>query len=37
MGFCQPEEIAAAFAYLASDETRYMTGTVLTIDGGMTS
>jgi NAD(P)-dependent dehydrogenase (short-subunit alcohol dehydrogenase family) len=37
MGFCQPEEIAAGFAYLASDEARYLTGTVLTIDGGMTT
>lgn len=36
MGMCQPEEVAGAFAYLASDETRYMTGSILTIDGGMT-
>jgi len=36
MGFCQPEEVAGAFAYLASDEARYVTGTVLSIDGGIT-
>lgn len=31
-----PEEIAALCVYLASDESAYMTGAVLTIDGGMT-
>jgi NAD(P)-dependent dehydrogenase (short-subunit alcohol dehydrogenase family) len=36
MGFCQPEEIAGVFAFLASDESRYMTGSIVTMDGGMT-
>lgn len=31
---CEPEEIAAAVAYLGSDEARYVTGSVFTIDGG---
>lgn len=31
---CEPEEIAASIAYLASDEARYITGSVLAIDGG---
>jgi meso-butanediol dehydrogenase/(S,S)-butanediol dehydrogenase/diacetyl reductase len=31
---CEPGEIAAAVAYLASEEARYITGSVLTIDGG---
>jgi NAD(P)-dependent dehydrogenase (short-subunit alcohol dehydrogenase family) len=30
----QPEWIAAGAVFLASDEARYMTGQVLTIDGG---
>jgi len=33
----QPEEVAGLMAFLASDEARYMTGTVVPIDGGMTS
>lgn len=34
-GFCQPEEIAAAIAYLASDDAINITGTTLNIDGGV--
>jgi meso-butanediol dehydrogenase/(S,S)-butanediol dehydrogenase/diacetyl reductase len=30
----QPEEIAGLFAFLASDEARYMTGAAIPIDGG---
>lgn len=33
----QPEEIAALFAYLASDDAAYMTGHVFTCDGGETA
>ena len=32
----QPEEIAAAVAYLASEPSGYTTGQVITVDGGMT-
>lgn len=31
----QPEDIASAVAFLASDEARYITGQVLCVDGGM--
>jgi len=31
----EPEDIAAAVAYLASSEAKYITGQVLTVDGGM--
>jgi glucose 1-dehydrogenase len=31
----QPEEIAAAAVFLASDEAAYITGTTLVVDGGM--
>src|SRR5438105_2775258 len=33
--FGQPEEIAAAVAWAASDEAGYMTGNTLVVDGGM--
>jgi NAD(P)-dependent dehydrogenase (short-subunit alcohol dehydrogenase family) len=37
LGFGQPEDIAWAAVYMASDESRYMTGTPLLVDGGMTA
>jgi meso-butanediol dehydrogenase/(S,S)-butanediol dehydrogenase/diacetyl reductase len=33
----RPEEIAAGMVFLASDESSFMTGSLLTIDGGMTA
>lgn len=32
----RPEEIAAAYAFLASDEAAYINGATLSVDGGMT-
>jgi NAD(P)-dependent dehydrogenase (short-subunit alcohol dehydrogenase family) len=32
-----PEEIAALFAFLASDESAYLTGATITVDGGETA
>jgi enoyl-[acyl-carrier-protein] reductase (NADH) len=32
----QPEDIAAAVAYLASDDAEFVTGAILNVDGGIT-
>jgi NAD(P)-dependent dehydrogenase (short-subunit alcohol dehydrogenase family) len=37
MGMAKAEELASLFAYVASDEARYMTGSIVTMDGGLTS
>jgi NAD(P)-dependent dehydrogenase (short-subunit alcohol dehydrogenase family) len=31
-----PEEMASVFAYVASDEARFMTGSIVSMDGGLT-
>jgi NAD(P)-dependent dehydrogenase (short-subunit alcohol dehydrogenase family) len=36
LGNARPEEVAALIAFVASDEGRYMTGAVVSIDGGLT-
>jgi len=33
----EPDEVAALFAFLASDDARYITGAAITIDGGETA
>ena len=37
LGPCAPEEIAALFAYIASDDARNMTGSIVPLDGGITA
>ncbi len=36
LGNSQPEEIARVVAFVASDDCRYMTGSIVSIDGGIT-
>ncbi len=36
-GIPEPEDIARAVLFLASDESRYITGQTLVVDGGMLS
>ena len=37
LGLGKPEDVAAAIAYLASDDARWVTGSTLVIDGGLTA
>jgi NAD(P)-dependent dehydrogenase (short-subunit alcohol dehydrogenase family) len=37
LGTSQPSEVASLIAYVASDEARYMTGSIVSMDGGLTS
>ena len=36
-GMASPEDIAGLFAYVASDEARYMSGSTVSMDGGLTA
>jgi meso-butanediol dehydrogenase/(S,S)-butanediol dehydrogenase/diacetyl reductase len=35
LGMAEPEEVASLIAFIASDEGRYMTGAIVSIDGGI--
>ena len=37
LGYAEPEELAGLIAYIASDDARYMTGSIVSIDGGITA
>lgn len=37
LGMAEPEEVASLIAFVASDEGRYMTGAIVSIDGGITT
>jgi NAD(P)-dependent dehydrogenase (short-subunit alcohol dehydrogenase family) len=37
LGFGEPDDIANAAAFLLADTARWITGTVLTVDGGYTA
>jgi len=37
LGAAAPEEVAGLIAYIASDDGRYMTGSIVSIDGGITA
>jgi NAD(P)-dependent dehydrogenase (short-subunit alcohol dehydrogenase family) len=37
LGAAEPEEVAGVIAYIASDDGRYMTGSIVSIDGGITA
>jgi NAD(P)-dependent dehydrogenase (short-subunit alcohol dehydrogenase family) len=35
MGMSEPSDIAAAFAFVASDEAKFMTSSIISVDGGL--
>ena len=37
LGYAEPEEVAGMIAYMASDDARYMTGSIVSFDGGITA
>ena len=37
MGFCTPSEVASAIAFLASDEAAYISGSILSVDGALST
>jgi NAD(P)-dependent dehydrogenase (short-subunit alcohol dehydrogenase family) len=37
LGMASPEEVAGLIAFVASDDGRYMTGSIVSIDGGITT
>jgi NAD(P)-dependent dehydrogenase (short-subunit alcohol dehydrogenase family) len=36
LGMSEPEHLASLFSYMATDEARYMTGAIVSMDGGLT-
>jgi NAD(P)-dependent dehydrogenase (short-subunit alcohol dehydrogenase family) len=37
LGYAEPEELAGLIAYVASDDARYMVGSIVSMDGGITA
>jgi NAD(P)-dependent dehydrogenase (short-subunit alcohol dehydrogenase family) len=37
LGYAEPEELASVIAYIASDDARYMVGSIVSMDGGITA
>jgi NAD(P)-dependent dehydrogenase (short-subunit alcohol dehydrogenase family) len=37
LGYAEPEELAGVIAYIASDDARYMVGSIVSMDGGITA
>ena len=37
LGAAEPEELAGLIAYIASDDARYMVGSIVSMDGGITA
>jgi NAD(P)-dependent dehydrogenase (short-subunit alcohol dehydrogenase family) len=37
LGYAEPEELAGLVAFVASDDARYMVGSIVSMDGGITA